>query len=252
MVIRKGDVFSTINFGDCVVLEYYDWRNVLIQFLSTGYECICDAGALRKGKVKDKLKPFLWGVGYLGGDEYSGLTHKKIYTAWAGMLSRCYSEAYQKRRKTYIGCAVCDDWHNFQKFAKWYEENQPKGIDDYQLDKDLLMQGNRIYSPSACTFVPREVNQALTRKTIECGDYEIGVSKNKGSRYFRAILHSKQIGKFSKEKEAFSAYKSAKEKHMKELAEKYKSNLSKEAYCALLSFELLTNSEFAKKQREQK
>ena len=54
---------------------------------------------------------------------------------------------------TYIGCTVCELWHNFQNFAEWYDENYSAGMEGYHLDKDIKIKGNKVYSPSTCMFV---------------------------------------------------------------------------------------------------
>ena len=50
----------------------------------------------------------------------------------------------------------------------------------FQLDKDLLVKGNKVYNESTCVFLPKEINSVLTKSTASRGDYLIGVcwSKN--------------------------------------------------------------------------
>lgn len=56
-----------------------------------------------------------FGVNDLKGTEYE----KEIYTKWASMLNRCYSERYHKVQPTYVGCSVHEDWRLFSKFRSW-------------------------------------------------------------------------------------------------------------------------------------
>ncbi len=74
------------------------------------------------------------------------------------MLERCYSEKRQKIQPTYKDCTVHADWRNYQLFAKWYYENYPSDGEKYDIDKDILVEGNRVYSPEACMFVTRKEN----------------------------------------------------------------------------------------------
>ena len=100
----------------------------------------------------------------------------KEYSVWLSMLTRCYNSRFLKNNETYIGCEVCDEWLEFQNFAEWFHQNYKDG---YQLDKDLLTKGNKIYSPETCCFVPQEINLLLVRRQNRRGKYPIGVSRDK-------------------------------------------------------------------------
>ncbi len=71
------------------------------------------------------------------------------------MLRRCYDDELHSKYPTYKGCSVCDEWHDFQVFAQWYKSNY---IEGYHLDKDIKINGNKVYSPSACLFVSPSEN----------------------------------------------------------------------------------------------
>ena len=45
------------------------------------------------------------------------------YESWHAMITRCYSKKTQERQKTYKDCEVCEEWHNYSNFKKWYDEN---------------------------------------------------------------------------------------------------------------------------------
>ena len=78
------------------------------------------------------------------------------------MYNRCYSKAFQESHPWYKGCTVCDEWldpeHGLGRFAKWCNENYyiVEGEGTTQLDKDILIPGNKIYSPDTCIFVPKQ------------------------------------------------------------------------------------------------
>jgi len=42
-----------------------------------------------------------------------------FYAKWVGMLERCYSEKFQNKWPTYIGCYVILDWIYFSNFKYW-------------------------------------------------------------------------------------------------------------------------------------
>ena len=73
----------------------------------------------------------------------------------------CYDENELKKEPSYIGCKVCEEWLNFQNFARWIYDNKYE-CDDLELDKDLLIKGNKIYSPNTCCLLPHEINYAIS------------------------------------------------------------------------------------------
>lgn len=147
----------------------------------------------------------------------------KSYSAWRNMIERCYSNEFQKRRKSYKGCTVCEEWHKYSNFKKWYDENVPDG---YDIDKDLSQCGKRgtLYSPETCVALPPELNSMIVKRRTVRGKYPIGVSiRNK--KYYTAFFGDgkKQIyiGCFPDQHTAFLAYKQAKENHVKKVADEY-------------------------------
>lgn len=162
--MKKGSSHKTKNYGELEVLEYVSSSLVYVRFKITGFESKAGSGDIRKGNVRDLLFPNVFGVGFCGvGLEHQSLNgvKTKAYTAWYNMLLRCYSETKPKRYVTYDDCTVCDDWHNFQVFSKWFNENYIKG---FELDKDLLVNGNRVYSPDTCKFVSGFDNKRKARE----------------------------------------------------------------------------------------
>lgn len=151
--MQTGIVHETNKHGPIEVVKYNNARSVLVKFTNTGYKATTEAGHIRKGSVRDLYFPSVYGVGFIGDGDYKPKEHKKkskFYEVWQGMLQRCYDPKMQERRPTYIGCTVCEDWHNFQNFAKWMSDKDYAGN---HLDKDILIDGNKIYSPETCIFV---------------------------------------------------------------------------------------------------
>lgn len=93
-----------------------------------------------------------------------------FYQVWQAMLTRCYSKKHQDKYPSYIGVTVCEEWLTFSNFKAWMEKQDWK---DKFLDKDLLYEGNKIYSPENCMFVDRRINNFLSLTTK--GDYPYGV-----------------------------------------------------------------------------
>ena len=157
MVMKVGEVYPTENFGDIIITSYSNCDTVGFEFIRTGYRGTDSAGNIRKGLIKDRLQPTRYNVGFLGVGDYTPCVCRKqtpAYQAWNNMMARCYSglESY----KSYREVTVCEDWHNFQNFAEWFEENF---IEGWHLDKDIRTDREiKMYSPYTCMFVEPEEN----------------------------------------------------------------------------------------------
>lgn len=132
-----------------------------------------------------------------------------FYQTWASMLQRCYSTKHKNKRPTYIGCSVSEEWHTFSMFKSWMEKQDWQ---NKQLDKDLLFEDNKVYSPETCVFVSGVVNTF----TLDCGttrgELPIGVSWEKGVNKFRSSCSNpftkkrEYLGLFECEQEAHQAW----------------------------------------------
>ena len=129
-----------------------------------------------------------------------------FYQVWESMLARCYNPKYHLRNPTYKGCSVCEEWRFFSVFKKWMQSQEWEGM---QLDKDILIDGNKLYSPDACLFVSGHVNSLLADSADICGEYPQGVSLacNKFVARCRVNGKRKHIGSFSSVDQAAQAYK---------------------------------------------
>lgn len=213
MDVNVGDILESNHCGSFEIIEYKSTRDVKVRFLKTGYETETIKTNVVKGQIRDPLHPSIFGIGFIGEGKY--LTHKEVsYSIWRAMLERCYDESCQLKVPTYEGCSVAKEWHNFQNFAKYYEDNYKEG---YQLDKDLLLVGNKIYSPSTCVFVPSYINSFMTSGESARGYYKIGVSIKKGhkNKPFLSQINvagkgKKHLGYFSTENEAYQVWLSEK------------------------------------------
>ena len=104
----------------------------------------------------------------------------KFYNTWKSMLQRCYSEKRQTKKPTYRGCSVCDEWLSLSTFKEWFDANYRTGM---ELDKDILVKGNRVYCPEACSFIPRYINNLLTDAGAIRGELPCGVVAQKPSSH---------------------------------------------------------------------
>ena len=238
-----GKICKSKSSGDFKILKYNNNRNVEVQFLKTGYEATVELVQVKRGNVKDPYSPSVYGVGILGTKYPSTINgnHTKEYKLWQNMLVRCYSDSSKKRRPTYKGCKVSDNFKSYEYFYEWCHKQIGFSNQDWHLDKDLLVKGNKVYSENFCVFIPSEINSLLTKRTASRGEYLIGVSWDKRDMAFISRVNknkgkSEYLGSFATELEAFKAYKTAKEVFIKEQANKWKSQIDPRAYNALMNY----------------
>ncbi len=242
--IKAGDIFR-VNYGGTVtVIEYINSRKIFIVHNDEfAYKAVVTAGHLRDGKIKNPFAPSLLGVGYIGVGKYVSRENRiadRAYSVWADMLKRCYCKKYLKKYPTYSGCTTHKDWHNFQVFAEWYYSQKNSGKSGFELDKDLIVLGNKEYSAEACSLLPSAINNALSSSAAKRGDMPQGVSRC-GSRY-RVQMGERGrkivIGQYDNIKNAIAAYSAQKEAHIKSLAAEYRSDLPPKVYQNLMSWKL--------------
>ena len=240
-----GKVCKSKSSGDFKVLKYNNNRNVEIQFLNTGYETVVQLVHIKNGDVKDRYLPSVCGVGIIG-TKYpvsEGGRDTKDYALWKRMLERCYSDSYQKKRPTYKGCKVSDNFKSYEYFYEWCHSQIGFGVDGFELDKDLLIKGNKVYSESTCVFIPSEINLLLVKREASRGEHPIGVYWSKTNKAFIAQINKnkgmqEKLGLFKTELEAFNAYKQAKEAFIKEQANKWKDKIDERTYEALMNYQV--------------
>ena len=241
---RTGEIGYN-NYGTkMVIVQYIDNKKAIIEFqdeykykTATSYSCFA------KGNVSNPYDKTVFNIGYLG----EGEIDKNIYSVWSSMIKRCYTQKQNIKQISYVGCEVCEEWHNFQNFAKWYEENYYKVEGQrMHLDKDILYKNNKIYSPQTCIFVPERINTLFVNCTKSRGEYPVGVTYNKDNDMFHArcrVLEgekskTKHIGYYNTSFEAFISYKKFKENYIKRIADEYKEFIPNKLYEAMYKYEI--------------
>lgn len=186
--------------------------------------------------MKPKTKKLVRGVGINDANyavqknetiEVNGVRKLKMvwrcpyFQTWKNMVERCYSTKSQERRPNYKSCTVSEDWLAFSSFKSWMEKQDWEGM---HLDKDLLIEGNKIYSAETCVFVTQMVNSFTTDGGAARGEWLIGVDWHKASEKFRASCSNpftkkrETLGRFTCEQQAHQAWQKRKLELAKELA----------------------------------
>ena len=180
-----------------------------------------------------------FGVNDLKDGKRKSREHRIIYLYWKRMIRRCYSGKELTNKTSYKDVQVCKAWRYFSSFYNWALD---KYVEGFHLDKDLLVKGNKVYSPTTCCFLPVEINSFICLNKKKRGELPIGVVYRKDTKKYIAQIYidnkNKYIGDFLNIEDAFNAYKIEKEKQAKVLAERWKGFISKEVYDALCNYNI--------------
>lgn len=207
-----------------------------------------------RGNVKNPYAPSVLGVGIIGSkyDTVNKSKNIKEYDLWYDMLERSYDKKCKEKYPAYKNVTCCDEWLNFENFYEWVhnQENFYKWLNGsrWDLDKDILVKGNKVYSPEACCLVSNRVNCLFTKNDSKRGNYPIGVTYNKKSGKYVARIsklgnngkYRESLGYYNAPEEAFQVYKEAKESYIKQIAqEEYaKGNITKQCYDAMMNYQV--------------
>ncbi len=163
------------------------------------------------------------------------------YKLWQNLLARCCSPKTQSKQPTYIGCTVSENFKHYSYFYEWCQNQIGFSQKGFQLDKDLILRGNRIYSEDRCLFLPQELNKLIASRTAIKGQPTMGVSAHQGKFVARCRREPAPyyLGIFATSEEASLIYKQAKETYIKSQAEKWKALIDPRAYAALIAYEVL-------------
>jgi len=240
---RVGEIHKNNNGEEFEIIEYINALNCTIRFMDVNKYTIENVSYKRieLGKVKNPFALSVFGVGFYGGDTKN--ENKLSINRWRYVLARCYNYIAQEKRPTYKDVTVCEEWYNFQNFSEWFKENWKPWMDSsWHLDKDILVKGNKIYSPETCCFVPNEINALFNTQKNKRGELPSSVTHIKNSIKYRSMirLYDKtfHLGVFITPEEAFQAYKDAKEIHIKEIADKWREQVAEPCYEAMYNWSI--------------
>lgn len=169
------------------------------------------------------------------------------YTTWQNMLHRC-TKSYWDKCPHYSGVTCSDNFKDYTFFYEWCNKQigfneKDENNKSWQLDKDILIRGNKFYSEDTCVFLPRTLNILLVNSVSKRGKYPLGVHfSSKYKKYVAQCCNSiggiAFLGNFDNPLSAFQAYKKYKESLIIEMANKYKVLLDNRVYEALVQYEV--------------
>lgn len=238
-----GKIFNLNAGGSCTVISFKDKGSIVVEHNDEyRFSSKVEFAQLKRGTVKNPYTKSVCGVGYIGvgtHKPYNKGVASKSYLVWRGVLKRCYSNKEYSANSSYLGCSVSTSWMNFQNFAEWYENHDYYGL-GYELDKDILVRGNKVYSSETCCLVPSIINMAVVSPS---GGGVTGVTVREGRKnafeaYTKEGGVNRYLGAYPTLEEAFIVYKDRKESYLKSLAEEWRGNVSEEVYHALISWDI--------------
>lgn len=222
------------------VINQYNYAEIEVEFQDKyKYSTKAFYQNFKRGVIKNPYDKTVCGVGMIGVGKYKtgGKDYRtKQYAVWEDMMYRCYKESDRHLHPAYEDCTVCEEWHNYQVFGKWYDENfyQIKG-ERTHLDKDILIKDNKIYSPITCIFVPQRINMIFMKKNRKV-DADLPNGIHRCTTGFSARYNTKNLGIFKTLDEALYYYNIEKQIHINKVAEEYKEKISPKLYNVLINW----------------
>lgn len=143
-----------------------------------------------------------------------------LYSIWRQMLIRANPE-YWDKYPTYQNTIIHPEFLSLQKFSIWSKPFKiEKGM---QIDKNIIIRDNKIYSPDTCIFIPQEVNKFLTSRQNDRGELPLGVTLHKGKLRTRVNIDGEEhhLGYFISIAEAHKTWQKAKLEQTKVLLSRY-------------------------------
>lgn len=230
-LMNNGYYATIISYGGC--------KDVTVLFDMSNETVSCEYSNFKKGLVKPKFLPTVYGVGIVENEKVRDSENNvlKSYKTWQGMLGRCYDSKFKKENPTYEDCSVSEEWKTYSCFKKWYDVNFYQVDSEIMcLDKDILIKGNKMYSKESCVFAPFRINSIFINMFDKNRSGKIGAYK-KGSK-FMVNIGTTYIGIYESEEEAFAHYKTHREEAIRNIAIEYKNKIPKNLYKALIEYNI--------------
>lgn len=240
---RVGETRTMNNGEEVKLIKYETAKNISVQF-ENGYIIENIAyDSFVNGVLSSIYAPHIEGIGYLGNSKIHNDNGriKKSYICWTNMIKRSCNRDFKEKHKTYANASSCKEWLCYEVFEDWYNDNYYEVSGEIMcLDKDILIKGNKMYSPNTCVFAPQSINALFVKTDSLRGTLPIGVQKN-GNKYY-ARWYEKCVSNITPVvetiDEAFALYKENKERHIKSMADEYKDKIPQKLYEAMYRYEV--------------
>lgn len=113
---------------------------------------------------------------------------------WNNLKDRTRAGPLWDRIPSYIGSK--NEFINFQHFVEWSRKQIGYDKHNYNLDSDILRDGDKIYSENTCLFIPQQLNRFIQgRNAGESGYYGICLAKTRDKLLVRCEIDTGFISK---------------------------------------------------------
>ena len=179
-----------------------------------------------KWVYQKKDRKLVYGIG-INDVMISGFSTSKIGRRWYNIIKRTdrRNPNIYGFETTYKDCTLDPRWFKLSAFKEWSEQ-----WDDYEnkeIDKDILIPGNKIYGPETCLMVSKSVNlffRPNIKRNLARGVHHVSKFKEGGKNPYSASivrwsekLKKKSrihLGHYPTIEEASAAYESARKEEI--------------------------------------
>lgn len=231
-ISNKGDLSK--------IIQYDNSKNIVVEFQDEyKYKIKTTYHKFKIGELNNPYNKKYYGIGMVGEtNTFVEGKSKKSFVVWSSMFQRCYGNNKDIKKLSYKDCEVCDEWKIYKNFEKWYDEHYYYCKDNLELDKDILIKDNKIYSPNTCLIIPQRINNLFINATSKGKGIGFTIRKDLKTKPFSAKCNNNgkliYLGYYKTKEEAECAYKRYKFKLIKTRIEEYKEYLPKYLYEILI------------------
>lgn len=233
------------------IIEYNNANDILIEFQdSFKTQKRTQWTHFINGDIKNFNLPTIYKNGIVGEKYEIKINNKYIkeFVTWKSMIRRCYDNNIKEKNPIYENVTCCKEWLYFPNFYDWLhsQENFEQWLNGklWAMDKDILVKGNKFYSPETCCLVPHNINNLFIKRNKARGHLPIGISYNNKKHMYDIQCNVNGIemylGRIQDPIEGFYIYKNFKENLVKQIAQEEfdKSNITKKCYEAMMKYEV--------------
>jgi hypothetical protein len=178
-----------------------------------------------KSGPRTELRKLIYGVG-VNDVMIPEFTKTRTWRTWTGIIRRTdmRDPKWLENKPSYQDCTLDSRWYKLSAFKEWIE--QWEDFENKEVDKDILIAGNKLYGPDTCLMVRPIVNKWFMPNPNSSSNLPRGVTKSKKGciKPYRSQINTisgKKIalGYFLTIEEASAAYELARKNEIQILIE---------------------------------